>query len=294
MSRLPRPLLISTALLATLLPTLAQAAADSERYDCVIEPSARIKVASPVRGIIEEVKVDRGDRVEQGQVIARVKASVEQATVKLLELRAGSNAVVERQREQLAMSEKTFQRAEKLAQTAAISMQQLDELRSDYRVQSRELARTRLEQRAAQMELARARADLELRTIRAPESGVVTEKALSAGEFVTEDSHIIQLVNLNPLHVETFIPIALYQSLSVDQLATVRPVAPFEGEYRARIKVIDPVFDAASGTVGVRLDLPNESLALPAGLRCQVSFDPAERAANSANSESSSGAGGSS
>ena len=94
MSRLPRPLLISTALLATLLPTLAQAAADSERYDCVIEPSARIKVASPVRGIIEEVKVDRGDRVEQGQVIARVKASVEQATVKLLELRAGSNAVV--------------------------------------------------------------------------------------------------------------------------------------------------------------------------------------------------------
>ena len=36
--------------------------------------------------------------------------------------------------------------------------------------------------------------------------------------------------------------------------------------------MVDRVFDAASGTFGVRLDLPNSDGALPAGQRCIVSF----------------------
>jgi hypothetical protein len=36
--------------------------------------------------------------------------------------------------------------------------------------------------------------------------------------------------------------------------------------------VVDPVIDAASGTFGVRLELPNSDYRLPAGLRCKVRF----------------------
>jgi hypothetical protein len=38
------------------------------------------------------------------------------------------------------------------------------------------------------------------------------------------------------------------------------------------VKLVDKVVDAASGTFGVRLELRNEKLGIPAGVRCRVKF----------------------
>ena len=53
---------------------------------------------------------------------------------------------------------------------------------------------------------------------------------------------------------------------------TVLPEAPVGGSYTATVTVVDRVFEAASGTVGVRLELPNPDLRLPAGIHCRVRF----------------------
>jgi multidrug efflux pump subunit AcrA (membrane-fusion protein) len=52
----------------------------------------------------------------------------------------------------------------------------------------------------------------------------------------------------------------------------VMPEAPVGGKHEAKVIVVDPVIDAASGTYGVRLELPNPDWALPAGLKCRVRF----------------------
>ena len=44
------------------------------------------------------------------------------------------------------------------------------------------------------------------------------------------------------------------------------------GTYSAKVITIDKVFDAGSGTLGVRLELPNPVDALPAGIRCHVTL----------------------
>ena len=54
--------------------------------------------------------------------------------------------------------------------------------------------------------------------------------------------------------------------------AEVSPEDPIGGKYAAVVTVVDQVFDAASGTIGIRLDLPNPGYALPAGLKCKVRF----------------------
>ncbi len=68
--------------------------------------------------------------------------------------------------------------------------------------------------------------------------------------------------------------------------ATVLPEEPVGGEHRAEVTVVDRVVDAASGTFGVRLELPNPDYAIPAGLKCRVEFPlpPADEAANEASS----------
>jgi len=44
------------------------------------------------------------------------------------------------------------------------------------------------------------------------------------------------------------------------------------GSYTARVDVVDQMFDAASGTFGVRLSLPNPNRRIPAGLKCRARF----------------------
>jgi hypothetical protein len=60
--------------------------------------------------------------------------------------------------------------------------------------------------------------------------------------------------------------------VDVGMQAEVMPESPVGGVYEARVTVVDRVIDAASGMFGVRLELPNPSYHLPAGLKCQVHF----------------------
>ena len=46
----------------------------------------------------------------------------------------------------------------------------------------------------------------------------------------------------------------------------------FPGSHRARVTVVDKLIDAASGTLGVRLQLPNPNNKIPAGIKCSVVF----------------------
>jgi membrane fusion protein (multidrug efflux system) len=54
--------------------------------------------------------------------------------------------------------------------------------------------------------------------------------------------------------------------------ADVTPENPVSKVYKAKVTIVDRVIDAASGTFGVRLELPNPKYRLPAGLKCKVAF----------------------
>jgi multidrug efflux pump subunit AcrA (membrane-fusion protein) len=137
---------------------------------------------------------------------------------------------------------------------------------------SSDLARLIEQQQLLQLELARATAALEVRTVRSPIQGVVIEKSLSAGEYVSEASHIVTISSVDPLYVETFLPVQYFGQIAEGQTVTVETDAPLSGRYRAQVLVVDRMFDAASSTFGVRLKLPNPGGAIPAGLKCKVSF----------------------
>jgi hypothetical protein len=69
-----------------------------------------------------------------------------------------------------------------------------------------------------------------------------------------------------------------YGRIQIGSNAQVRPQQPIGGSYTAIVTVVDQVLDAASGTFGVRLALPNPERQLPAGIRCKVLFEAREAA----------------
>lgn len=126
-------------------------------------------------------------------------------------------------------------------------------------------------QNLANLELRRASAEIERRIIKSPITGVVLERSLHPGEFAKQDP-ILKLAQLDPLRVEVFAPVSLLGEITVGMEAEVFPEKPVGGKYKAKVTVADKVVDAASGTFGVRLELPNKDYAIPAGLKCRVRF----------------------
>ena len=146
----------------------------------------------------------------------------------------------------------------------------IEDLRPGMEVISRERARAQLQREVTGLELERAQAQLEQRVIRSPLDGIVVARHLFDGEFLGTENSVVSLAQVDPLHVEAFLPVTAHPMLSPGMTLTVTPEAPLSGTFSAQVDVIDQVFDAASGTFGIRLTLPNPGNEIPAGHRCEV------------------------
>jgi RND family efflux transporter MFP subunit len=256
--------------------------------DCLIEPSQVVRVNSGVEGVIQSVSVQRGDTVQRGQVVAQLRADVDRAGSAAAQARA-NNVHTERaaaSRAQYLASVR--KRSEEIAEYLAADA--VEEARSNAEAASEERRAAAEDQRVARLEYVQTQRILAEKTVRSPVSGIVTERAMSPGEYRGPDaSHIITVAQVHPLHVEVFAPISQLGGFAVGDSVTVYPEEPVGGEYIATVTVIDRVFDAASGTFGMRLELPNPDYALPAGLRCSIKFD-AQRVLSSARRDDAGGA----
>jgi len=249
------------------------APAGALRFDCVIDPSKTVALGSSVTGLLEEVTVARGDFVAKGQVVARLQGRVEAASVELLRARAESMAEIEGQRARARLARQKYERTRALVEKRVVAQQLLDEHAAELEVAERALGVATLSKRLAELELARAIEVEKQRTIFSPIDGWVAARLLSAGEFVHQEAQILSLAQLDPLYVEAFVPVRWRSAFEVGMIGHVLPDEPIGGRREARVIVVDRVFDASSGTFGVRLELPNPGGRLPAGQRCQVEFD---------------------
>ena len=78
----------------------------SKPHDCVIQPFVATELGSPATGILEELLVDRGDRVTKGMVVARLRSDLEQASLDLATARAESTVIIELGRERVSLLKK--------------------------------------------------------------------------------------------------------------------------------------------------------------------------------------------
>jgi len=210
----------------------------------LIEPSEMVEVSSQIPGVIDQVLVERGDLVEKGQVVARLKSAVEEAAIALAQAR-------------VEFGERKVERNELLSQKKLISSHEKDEIETELKI-------SRLELREAEERYA-------LRIIKSPVNGVVVDRMLGPAEYVGENP-ILSIARIDPLYIEVVAPVANFGEISEGMKAKVVPEMPVGGEYLATVSVLDKVIDAASGTFRVRLVLKNSSMKLPAGLKCRVFF----------------------
>lgn len=261
-------------LMAAVAAILAQTALANSEHDCMIEARQAIEVRSPVEAVIESVRVKRGDSVTRGQVLVTLSSGPERATLALAQSRAQAVGEIKAAEARVDISLKKLRRAESLVKQNFISVNARDEAEAEHKLATEELRRAHENQKIAELDAKRAAEVLALRTIRSPFSGVVVEVLLKPGEFgaITFKDPILRLAEIDPLHVEVILSVSQFGRIKPGQRASVVPEPPVGGRYDTTVKIVDRVIDAASGTFGVRLELPNKLRAIPAGVRCRVQF----------------------
>ena len=244
---------------------------DNITTDCVIEPSKMVDVSSSISGVLDSIEVTRGDEVSEGQVLAKLESRVEQATVELARAQAERDQLIKAKKAQADFTKRRLERNQELFEKNMVSAQIVDEAETEAILAEMELGEAIEQRQIAELELKRAMASLSMRTIKSPVDGIVVQIYAQEGESI-EDRPIIQIARIDPLNVEVIAPITLLGKIRKGMQAEVIPEDPVGGSYIAKVKIVDPVVDAASGTFGIRLELPNPEHALPAGLGCDIHF----------------------
>ena len=260
-----------TALLAALLCNNAQAAA----FDCLIEPTQTVDVSSPVVGLLEKVHVRRGDKVHAGQDIAKLESTAETAAAALARYKSEMTAPTETAKSKIEFAKRKYERRREMHAQNFMSAQEQDEAENELKLAQAELKMAEENRAVAKLEWQQQSGLLDLRTLRSPFDGVVVDQLLYPGEVVEPSGQkktIFKLAQLNPLRVYVILPLAAFGKVKPGMKVDVTPEQPVGGRYTGSVNIIDRVVNAASGTFGVFLQVPNPKLTVPAGVKCKAEF----------------------
>jgi RND family efflux transporter MFP subunit len=249
----------------------------AELLGCLIEPDRVADVGSQSTGVIEKLSVERGDAVASGQVVARLIAGVEKASVSVAEVKARAEAETLQAQAAYELARRKLERTRDLVKRDFVSDQALDQAEAEARVAQQRVEQAREAQRVAQREFMLSNAQLAQREVRSPFAGIVVERYRTEGERI-EREPVIRVARLDPLRVEAIVPAAQFGTVKTGQQANIKTDLPDFPVLSAQVTLVDRVVDPASNSFRVRLSVPNPGNRIPSGLRCRIAFGAGEGA----------------
>jgi RND family efflux transporter MFP subunit len=199
---------------------------------------ADARIASVIAGRVVWV-ADVGSRVRQGEPIARLDDTVSR-------LRADDlRAQVARARAQHDVTSSQLERFNRLAATQALSASQLEDARAQREMANDDLARAEAQLRQAQYEITQS-------VIRAPFSGVASERFIQRGEYLQVGAPTVRLVNTEDIEARATAALELAANVHSGESVTVRD----HGVVKAGVvRTVVPVGDDRSRQFEVRVAL---------------------------------------
>lgn len=220
--------------------------ASAQDVQGLVLPLKQVSVASPVfQEVIDNVLVEEGDTVREGQVIVQLRAEKEALEVEL------SKKLVE-QREFSAKG------AEALAKDRMMSREAVLEKQTELEL--------------AKIKLATANVVLKEKTVRAPLSGIVVKKYKEAGESVERVEKLVDIINIDQVYVQFYLDPKLMTSIKNQQPVTIRVPVADNAIFEGKVSFVDPRIDASSGLFRIKVLVDNPHRTIKPGMRALADF----------------------
>jgi RND family efflux transporter MFP subunit len=264
------------------------------------EPFQEVDVMAKVSGYIKEIKVDIGDRVKEGQLLATLEIPEMQDDL------TRAAAAIDEAGAELATARDELQRAESAHDMAHISysrlldvskrekglvpQQDVDEVHSRDLVAEAQVAAakshiTACEQRirVSQADQARVKTLLQYGTITAPFTGVVTKRYANTGSLIqagtasqSQAMPVIRLSENGLLRLALPVPESAVPMIRLGEPLDVR-VSALNRTFPGRVARFSDKVDQATRTMKTEVDVPNPTLILVPGMYAEVDLITQQR-----------------
>lgn len=229
-----------------------------------LEPERDAHVRAEITGSVLQTYAEQGEPVEHGALLLRIDDAGFQTEY------LSSRTAVTAAQESLRLARRDEQRAERLLAAGAIAEKELEDARIAASTAQSQLA-------DAEARLATAQKQLRNTRVRAPFTGIVSERKASAGDVVQPGTELYTIVDPSSMQLEASVP--------AEQLNGVHVGAPVEftvngypgRTFSGTIKRISPMVDAPTGQVSITATVPNPSGYLVGGLFAEGWVDAESR-----------------
>lgn len=218
-----------------------------------LTPNEASDVAANGAGAVLATLIERGAMVEKGDVLARLDART--AALSTAEAEASANAA----KANLELAQTECDRVEKLYKASAISG-------AEYDKQHAACVSAVWSAKVAEARVNVARKGLGDATVRAPFSGMIAEKYVSAGEYVQPSSKVARVVSIDPLRLEITVPEQSVPLIKVGLEVDFKVAAFADQSFKGSIRYIGPALRPGSRDLVVEAVVPNADKKLRPGM----------------------------
>jgi RND family efflux transporter MFP subunit len=239
----------------------------------ITKPSADVAQSFVQPGRIAGVHFKEGDAVKAGQALVQQDDAAEQ--VLLAQLRAQSEDMTQIRASEASLAQKKvdLQKLEKAAASNAATALEVEHAKLDVTIAQLSLDLARFEHEQAGRKYQEQKIRVENMQLKSPIDGYIEKIEVEVGESVNTTIEVIRVVQVDPLWIDAPVPLAQAVGLKAGMTARVELAESGKkgsiGE--GRISFVGAVADAASGTLRVKIEVPNKARR-PAGEHVLVSF----------------------
>jgi membrane fusion protein, multidrug efflux system len=226
--------------------------------EAVVEAVRQSTISAQVMGRIVDLRVDVGDFVKAGQVVARIDEREAAQVV------ASSQAQVAQARANLQNARLNLERARRLLENNFVSQSAVDHADAEYKAAEAQL-------KAAEAGAGQAAVSKGYTTVVAPISGVVSARNVEVGEMATPGKPLLTTFDPNDMRVIAEVPQSMVPEIRALSRASVE--VPSVGKWiKVKSMVIIPAADPRTHSTRVRLYLAGDERDIYPGVYAQAHF----------------------
>jgi len=232
---------------------------------------ATVDIVPRVAGRLDSISAKLGDRVTRGQMVAKIEDRELLQQVKQIEQNVVVNrATVTQRQSDLQLRKTTLARQQELLSRGLATRQTVEDAEAGFNsaVAAVELATAQLGQTQARLD--ELKITLSNTTIVSPVDGFVGRRNLDQGAFAGANTPILSVVDISTVRMVSNLVEKDFKRVTPGVQALVE-VDAFPGEqFAGVVSRVAPVFDAATRTASMEIEVPNPGYRLKPGMYARV------------------------
>lgn len=233
-------------------------------------PSADVTLSFIQPGRIAELKVGEGDLVSTNQILVRLDDAAEQAQLAQIKAQGEDTTQIDAASASLSQKKIDLEMLEWAAARSSATELEVKHARLDVELADLSLKAARFEHEQNIRKFEEAQMRIDRMSLRSPVSGRVEKVETEVGESVNALDKVVRIVRTDPLWIDVPVPLTDGRNLVLNQITEVK-FPDSNKTVKGKIIFKSTVADAASSTLRVRVEVPNQS-GRPAGEYVSINF----------------------